>query len=118
MDFSAFEAVQGLVVASLFLGREVRPVVLLDGDDAGRARRDALMRELYAGYEKAVLMLSDVLEQEECETEFTGGERARGADGLGPAASARISVGGDRLGRVEDWVHVGDAAQVGASSRT
>ena len=49
---------------------------------------------------------------------FTGGERARGADGLGPAASARISVGGDHLGRVEDWVHVGDAAQVGASSRT
>ena len=35
MDFSAFEAVQGLVVASLFLGQEVRPVVLLDGDDAG-----------------------------------------------------------------------------------
>ena len=61
-------------VASLFLGQEVRPVVLLDGDDAGRARRDALMRELYAGYEKAVLMLSDVLEQEECETEDIIGE--------------------------------------------
>ena len=61
-------------VASLFLGQEVRPVVLLDGDDAGRARRDVLMRELYAGYEKAVLMLSDVLEQEECETEDIIGE--------------------------------------------
>lgn len=48
-------------IASLFLGQEVRPVVLLDGDDAGRARRDALMKELYAGHEKAVLMLSDVL---------------------------------------------------------
>ena len=61
-------------VASLFLGQEVRPVVLLDGDDAGRARRDALMRELYAGYEKSVLMLSDVLKQEECETEDIIGE--------------------------------------------
>jgi predicted ATP-dependent endonuclease of OLD family len=56
-------------IASLFLGQEVRPVVLLDGDDAGRARRDALMKELYAGHEQAVLMLSDVLGQEECETE-------------------------------------------------
>ena len=63
-------------VASLFLGQEVRPVVLLDGDDAGRARRDALMKELYAGYEKAVLMLSDVLGQEECEIEDIIGEAA------------------------------------------
>ena len=61
-------------VASLFLGQEVRPVVLLDGDDAGRVRRDALMKELYAGYEKAVLMLSDVLGQEECDTEDIIGE--------------------------------------------
>lgn len=61
-------------IASLFLGQEVRPVVLLDGDDAGRARRDALMKELYAGHEKAVLMLSDVLGQEECETEDIIGE--------------------------------------------
>ena len=61
-------------VASLFLGQEVRPVVLLDGDDAGRVRRDVLMKELYAGYEKAVLMLSDVLKQEECEIEDVIGE--------------------------------------------
>ena len=61
-------------LASLFLGQEVRPVVLLDGDDAGRVRRDALMKELYTGREKAVLMLSDVLGQEECETEDILGE--------------------------------------------
>lgn len=61
-------------LASLFLGQEVRPVVLLDGDDAGRARREALMKELYAGHEKAVLMLSDVLGEEECETEDIIGE--------------------------------------------
>jgi hypothetical protein len=47
---------------------------LLDGDDAGRARRDALMKELYAGHEKAVLMLSDVLGQTECEIEDVLGE--------------------------------------------
>lgn len=63
-------------LASLFLGQEVRPVVLLDGDDAGRARRDALMKELYATYENAVLMLSDVLGREECETEDIIGEAA------------------------------------------
>ena len=61
-------------IASLFLGQDVRPVVLLDGDDAGRARRDALMKELYAGRVKAVLMLSEVLGQEECETEDIIGE--------------------------------------------
>lgn len=61
-------------IASLFLGQEVRPVILLDGDDAGRARRDSLMKELYAGNEKAVLMLGDVLDQEECEIEDIIGE--------------------------------------------
>ena len=61
-------------IASLFLGQEVRPVVLLDGDDAGRVRRDALMKELYAGYEKSVLMLSDVLAHEDCEIEDIIGE--------------------------------------------
>ena len=61
-------------IASLFLGQEVRPVVLLDGDDAGRARQNSLMKELYAGYEEAVLMLSEVLEQKECEIEDIIGE--------------------------------------------
>ncbi len=61
-------------IASLFLGQEVRPVVLLDGDDAGRARRDLLMKELYAGHENAVLMLGDVLGEEECEIEDIIGE--------------------------------------------
>ena len=61
-------------IAALFLGQEVRPVVLLDGDDAGRARRDALMKALYTGHEKAVLMLGDVFEKENCETEDIIGE--------------------------------------------
>ena len=61
-------------IASLFLGQDVRPVVLLDGDAAGQARHDALMKELYAGYEKAVLMLSYVLGQKECEIEDIIGE--------------------------------------------
>lgn len=48
-------------LASLFLGQEVRPLVLLDGDDAGRARRDALLNDLYAGHQSAVLMLDNAL---------------------------------------------------------
>ena len=63
-------------LASLFLGQEVRPIVMLDGDDAGRVRRDALMNELYAGHEKAVLMLSEVIAHEECEVEDIIGEAA------------------------------------------
>ena len=37
--------------ASMFLGHEVRPLVLLDGDDAGRVRRNALMKELYVDHD-------------------------------------------------------------------
>jgi len=49
-------------LASLFLGQEVRPLVLLDGDQAGRARRDALFKELYAEHQSAILMLDDILD--------------------------------------------------------
>jgi hypothetical protein len=61
-------------MASLFLGQKVRPLVLLDGDDAGRVRKDALMRELYSGHERSVLLLSDVLKMPECEVEDILGE--------------------------------------------
>jgi predicted ATP-dependent endonuclease of OLD family len=56
-------------LASLFLGQQVRPLILLDADDAGRVRRDALMKELYVGREKAILMLNEVLGQADCEIE-------------------------------------------------
>jgi len=48
-------------IASLFLGQEVCPLVLLDGDDAGRVRRDALMKELYSAQGSAILMLDEAL---------------------------------------------------------
>lgn len=57
-------------IASLFLGQEVRPLVLLDGDGAARARRDALIRELYAGHRTAILMLDDTLGQTGAEVEI------------------------------------------------
>ena len=57
-------------MASLFLGHEVRPIVLLDGDDAGRVRRDALMKQLYVGYKSDVLMLDDVLKRPGQEVEI------------------------------------------------
>ena len=62
--------------ASLFLAQKVRPLVLLDGDDAGRARRDALLKELYVGHASGVLMLDDVLGRtgEEVEVEDLLGE--------------------------------------------
>lgn len=50
-------------IASLFLGQKVRPLVLLDGDEAGRVRRDALIKELYAEHLSAILMLDEALGQ-------------------------------------------------------
>jgi len=48
-------------IASLFLGQEVRPIVLLDGDDAGRIRRDVLLKELYSTHGSAILMLDEAI---------------------------------------------------------
>lgn len=92
-------------LASLFLGQEVRPIVLLDGDDAGRARRDALMKELYAGYEKAILMLGDVLDQEECETEDIIGEKVL-LPVLRDVTGEDISLNRDDRGKgsLVDWI--------------
>jgi hypothetical protein len=47
---------------------------LFDEDDAGRARRDSLVRDLYAGDRKGILMLSEVLGLPECEIEDIVGE--------------------------------------------
>lgn len=62
--------------ASLFLGQKIRPLILLDGDDAGQVRKDALMKELYAGCDSAILMLDRVLDRvgQEVEIEDILGE--------------------------------------------
>jgi hypothetical protein len=72
-------------IASLFLGQTVRPLVLLDGDDAGWARQNALVRELYAAHATAILMLDDALGQAGTETEI---EDILGEEILLPGASA------------------------------
>ena len=56
--------------ASMFLGHEVRPLVLLDGDDAGHARQNALMKELYVDHNSGILMLDDVLNRPDEEVEI------------------------------------------------
>ena len=50
-------------LAALFLGQEVRPLILLDADEAGRVRRDALLKELYLGQDSHIVMLDDALAQ-------------------------------------------------------
>ncbi|MFL9876717.1 AAA family ATPase [Paraburkholderia megapolitana] len=57
-------------LAALFLGQEVRPLILLDADEAGRVRRDALLRELYVGQESHIVMLNDVLGDPKTEFEI------------------------------------------------
>lgn len=61
-------------IAALFLGQSVRPLVLLDGDDQGRARRSSLLKELYSGHDQMVLLLSETLGVPECEIEDIVGE--------------------------------------------
>lgn len=74
-------------IASLFLGQEVRPLVLLDGDEAGRARQNALITELYAAHATAILMLDDALGQAGTQTEI---EDILGEEILLPGVSAVI----------------------------
>ena len=57
-------------LASLFLGQEVRPLVLLDGDEAGRVRQNALIRELYKEHDSKILMLDDLLNRPGQEVEI------------------------------------------------
>jgi predicted ATP-dependent endonuclease of OLD family len=90
-------------LASLFLGQEVRPLVLLDGDDAGRVRRDALMKELYKGHERAVLLLNEV---------FGGGdfemEDVVGADAIMPILNliigSNLDISGETDGTLVDKI--------------
>ena len=56
--------------ASMFLGHEVRPLVLLDGDEAGRARQNALIKELYVDHNSSIVMLDDVLNRSGQEVEI------------------------------------------------
>jgi energy-coupling factor transporter ATP-binding protein EcfA2 len=63
-------------IAALFLGQQVRPVVLLDGDQAARVQRDNLMRELYVGHDQQILMLDSILGVADCEIEDLLGEAA------------------------------------------
>ena len=48
-------------MASLFLAEDVRPVILLDSDDAGKVRRDSLLTDLYTNFASKILMLADIL---------------------------------------------------------
>ncbi len=48
-------------LASLFLGQGVRPLVLLDDDQAGRDRATALLKDLYRGEAQSVLVVSDAV---------------------------------------------------------
>ena len=63
-------------LASLFLGHKVRPIILLDGDDAGRGRQKGLLNKQYVGYDSRVLMLDEVLDRsgQEVEVEDILGE--------------------------------------------
>lgn len=48
-------------LAALFLGQDVRPLILLDADEAGRVRRDALLKELYVEHGNHIVMLDDAI---------------------------------------------------------
>lgn len=78
-------------IAALFRGQKVRPVVLLDGDDAGRARQNSLCKELYRTHEKDIIMLSDVLGIDNCEIEDMIGESTI-LDGLALVVEQNITL--------------------------
>ncbi len=83
-------------LAALFLGERVRPLVLLDGDKAGREGRAGLHRELYKGHEADVLLLDDVLGGEGMEIEDLVGEKAFLAAANATSASSLTLTAEDR----------------------
>lgn len=58
------------LIASLFLGQNARPVVILDTDQAGRDRKNSLLRELYAGHDSSIVMLDDAIGRTGAEIEI------------------------------------------------
>lgn len=74
-------------LAALFLGQKDRPLVLLDADDAGRARKDALLKDLYASEHGMVITLDQILQKRDCEIEDLIGE-----DLFIPAASKVLGL--------------------------
>lgn len=99
-------------IASLFLGQQVRPLVLLDGDDAGLERGKSLLKELYAGYEPSVLMLSTLVGTPIVEIEDVIGEKAL-LPFLNELIGASLSINkGDRAkGGIIDHVRAAAARQ-------
>jgi hypothetical protein len=63
-------------IAALFLGQPLRPVILLDGDEASHEVRDKLVRELYLGQDRQIVMLDAVLGKPDCRIEDLIGEIA------------------------------------------
>jgi len=61
-------------LASLFLGHRVRPVILLDSDDAARTCQESLLSELYAGRQTSFILLGEVLGLGQSEMEDLVGE--------------------------------------------
>ena len=61
-------------IASLFLGENVRPVVLLDGDAGGKQGKSALTRDLYRGEGDQIILLDDIIGGQETEIEDILGE--------------------------------------------
>ena len=64
------------LIASLFLGQRARPVVILDTDQAGRSRRNSLLKELYTGHDSSIIMLDEAIGRsgDEIEVEDIVGE--------------------------------------------
>jgi len=61
-------------IAALFLGQEVRPIILLDGDQAAYVQRNNLTKELYVGQDDQIVMLDELLGITNCEIEDVVGE--------------------------------------------
>lgn len=57
-------------LASMFLARKVRPVILLDDDQTGRSRSQALLQKLYSGHTSHILLLGEVFEIDDKDVEM------------------------------------------------
>ena len=78
-------------LAALFLGGKVRPVILLDGDQAGHGKFKSLTKELYKNHEAAVMLLPDILGINGAEIEDLLGEEII-LSALSPLLSTKLQL--------------------------
>lgn len=98
-------------MASLFLARQSRPLILLDGDKAGSSERSALLRDLYTGHDDSIIVIDQAVGFEGAQVEdLIGDEIVLAALERACGVTLDIKEGGSITERIKTAAKAADIA--------